>query len=142
MAEMNDEVEIVGTKINGKWTDSKTTTSNRKHKMDDDIEIIGQIKVEEDGPWLSKPIKVEELSKPTNGINRKQLWLICRNKYQLSFDLCSECNEKLFQRKDKVREQPNGVLVNFELCWSCAERNMKISEISQAGIGKRKYNNK
>lgn len=76
--------------------------------------------------------EVPETVLPT-GVNRKQLWLLCRNHYCLTFNLCKDCNEKLFQRKEKIKELVDGVLVSFELCWSCTERNMKISEIAKPG---------
>lgn len=71
-------------------------------------------------------------------INRKQLWLLCQNKYCLTFHLCPSCNGKLFKRTDKVKEGENGVMVSFELCWNCVRRNMGMSEIAR-GPSAKKY---
>lgn len=87
-------------------------------------------------PWLSKP---------TTSIDRKKLWMLCRNKYNLIFDLCASCNQKLYQRKEKVNElrDGSGVIVNFELCWDCVGRNIQISEVAQEGSAKwKKYGGK
>lgn len=72
-------------------------------------------------------------------INRKQLWMLCRNKYCLTFNLCPTCNEKLFQRKEKVKEISNGVVVSFELCWDCVKRNMTIADLARVP-NEKKYN--
>lgn len=66
-------------------------------------------------PWLSKT---------SAGVNKKLLWMLCKNKYQLGFDLCTNCNQALYKKKDKVTElqSGSGVLISFgallAMCWT------------------------
>lgn len=59
---------------------------------------------------------------------QSQYWPLVSCKYVQVLYLCYGCNQRLYQKQDKITQEGNSLLLKIPLCGGCVQKNMVASQ--------------
>nr|CAD2199358.1 unnamed protein product [Meloidogyne enterolobii] len=79
-------------------------------------------------PPPALPLKPENLI-PKTLFPEQLLWKLVKGKTVLQYHLCYECQNRLFNSKDKVMRNGERVVIKIELCEECVKENCNATDL-------------
>uniref|UniRef100_A0A183C3K1 Tnp_DDE_dom domain-containing protein n=1 Tax=Globodera pallida TaxID=36090 RepID=A0A183C3K1_GLOPA len=96
------------------------------------VDGVTEFPEEKATPLVKEEIAKDEIPQPSSKkrkVEDRELWKLMKGKYMLTFYLCPDDWQKLYNRKDKVMRQANGLFsTNFEMCEDCAWANCRSAD--------------
>nr|CAD2204117.1 unnamed protein product [Meloidogyne enterolobii] len=80
-------------------------------------------------PPPSLPLNKEILVQPKTLFPEQLLWKLVKGKTVLQYHLCYECQNRLFNSKDKVMRNGERVVIKIELCEECVKENCNATDL-------------
>uniref|UniRef100_A0A915LEV6 Uncharacterized protein n=1 Tax=Meloidogyne javanica TaxID=6303 RepID=A0A915LEV6_MELJA len=92
--------------------------------------------MEQTSPPPTLPLNTEKMVQQPTAFPEKLLWKLVKGKTVLQYHLCYGCQNRLFNSKDKIVRNGDGVIIKIELCDSCVKENCDALTYSRTKRGK------
>nr|CAD2176705.1 unnamed protein product [Meloidogyne enterolobii] len=88
-----------------------------------------KIVMEQTSPPQTLPMNTEKMVQPPTAFPEKLLWKLVKGKTVLQYHLCYECQNRLFNSKDKIVRNDGRVIIKIELCDNCVKENCDATDL-------------
>uniref|UniRef100_A0A915LTK6 Uncharacterized protein n=1 Tax=Meloidogyne javanica TaxID=6303 RepID=A0A915LTK6_MELJA len=80
-------------------------------------------------PPTALPLNTEKMVQQPTAFSEKLLWKLVKGKTVLQYHLCYACQNRLFNSKDKIVRNGDGVIIKIELCDNCVKENCDATDL-------------
>uniref|UniRef100_A0A914KVP1 Uncharacterized protein n=1 Tax=Meloidogyne incognita TaxID=6306 RepID=A0A914KVP1_MELIC len=85
--------------------------------------------MDQTSPTPTLPLNTVKMVQQPTAFPEKLLWKLVKGKTVLQYHLCYECQNRLFNSKDKLVRNGDGVIIKIELCDNCVKENCDATDL-------------
>nr|CAD2200091.1 unnamed protein product [Meloidogyne enterolobii] len=85
--------------------------------------------MEQTSPPPALTVNTEKMVQQPTAFPEKLLWKLVKGKTVLQYHLCYGCQNRLFNSKDKIVRNGDGVIIKIELCDNCVKENCDATDL-------------